>query len=261
MIKFFSKTRHNLMNQNKTSKYLKYAIGEIILVVVGILIALQINNWNENRKDGIEEQALLQQLHSEFSSNLSQLDQKIEIRKQMIAASLQLLSYVDNPQGVSSDSIYKYIGPTCLAPTFDPIVNDISSSGRIQLLKNPKLKELLSRWTSEIVQVTEEESAWVRSKESHYIPFLLEFGSIRSILNTFWIKNSIEIFHLDEGTKTELNLGDSKRDFDITKILKNPRFEDHVSECASFSKLTNSQSYSLRKRIVEILNLIEQDLK
>ncbi|GGG55882.1 DUF6090 family protein [Bizionia arctica] len=49
MIKFFRKLRYNLMEQNKTGKYLKYAIGEIILVVIGILIALQINNWNEKR--------------------------------------------------------------------------------------------------------------------------------------------------------------------------------------------------------------------
>jgi len=52
MIKFFRKIRYNLMEQNKTGKYIKYAIGEIVLVVVvvEILIALQINNWNEDRK-------------------------------------------------------------------------------------------------------------------------------------------------------------------------------------------------------------------
>ena len=50
MIKFFRHIRQNLIMENKTSKYLKYAIGEIILVVIGILIALQVNNWNENRK-------------------------------------------------------------------------------------------------------------------------------------------------------------------------------------------------------------------
>ncbi len=50
MIKFFRKTRQNLLMENKTGKYLKYAIGEIILVVIGILIALQINNWNEIQK-------------------------------------------------------------------------------------------------------------------------------------------------------------------------------------------------------------------
>ncbi|MCK8482273.1 DUF6090 family protein [Psychroserpens algicola] len=50
MIKFFRKIRQNLLSEGKTGKYLKYAIGEIILVVIGILIALGINNWNENRK-------------------------------------------------------------------------------------------------------------------------------------------------------------------------------------------------------------------
>jgi hypothetical protein len=51
MIKFFRHIRKNLLNEGKTTKYFKYAIGEIILVVIGILIALSINNWNENRRD------------------------------------------------------------------------------------------------------------------------------------------------------------------------------------------------------------------
>ncbi len=50
MIKFFRKIRQNLLSEGKTGKYFKYAIGEIVLVVIGILIALSINNWNENRK-------------------------------------------------------------------------------------------------------------------------------------------------------------------------------------------------------------------
>ncbi|MFT5215926.1 MAG: hypothetical protein ACI83H_001043, partial [Glaciecola sp.] len=56
-----------------------------------------------------------------------------------------------------TDSILKYLNITTLAPTFDPIVNDLSSSGRIQLLRSKHLKKLLSRYTSEIIQVTEEE--------------------------------------------------------------------------------------------------------
>jgi hypothetical protein len=49
MIKLFRNIRKNLLNEGKTTKYLKYAIGEIVLVVIGILIALSINNWNSNR--------------------------------------------------------------------------------------------------------------------------------------------------------------------------------------------------------------------
>jgi hypothetical protein len=50
MLQFFRKIRYDLINNNKTGKYLKYAIGEILLVPIGILLALQVNNWNENRK-------------------------------------------------------------------------------------------------------------------------------------------------------------------------------------------------------------------
>jgi len=59
MIKFFRKIRYDLMEKNKTGKYLKYAIGEIVLVVIGILIALQINNWNEERKTNSKERRML----------------------------------------------------------------------------------------------------------------------------------------------------------------------------------------------------------
>jgi hypothetical protein len=50
MIKFFRKIRQNLLSEGQTGKYLKYAIGEIILVVIGILIALQLNDWNDSQK-------------------------------------------------------------------------------------------------------------------------------------------------------------------------------------------------------------------
>ncbi len=61
------------MNQNKTGKYFKYAIGEIVLVVIGILIALQINNWNELRKNDANTVLMLKQLREENLSNLSEL--------------------------------------------------------------------------------------------------------------------------------------------------------------------------------------------
>jgi hypothetical protein len=66
MIKFFRRIRQNLLTENKFSKYLVYAIGEIVLVVIGILIALQINNWNENRKQQIK----LQQIYHEILADL-----------------------------------------------------------------------------------------------------------------------------------------------------------------------------------------------
>jgi hypothetical protein len=57
MIRFFRPTRQNLLNENKTVRYLKYAVGEILLVMIGIFLALQLNNWNEGRKQ--EQQRLI----------------------------------------------------------------------------------------------------------------------------------------------------------------------------------------------------------
>lgn len=70
MIKFFRKIRYDLMNKNKTGKYFKYAIGEIVLVVIGILIVLQINTWNKLNK---KEKKLLISLNQDFKKNMIRL--------------------------------------------------------------------------------------------------------------------------------------------------------------------------------------------
>ncbi len=70
MIKFFRKIRQNLISEGKTVKYLKYAIGEIMLVVIGILIALQVNNWNENRKLKVEEIKVLKELREDLIQSI-----------------------------------------------------------------------------------------------------------------------------------------------------------------------------------------------
>ena len=72
MIKFFRKIRQNLLMENKTGKYFKYAIGEIVLVVFGILIALSINNWNESRKENLQEIKILKQLRADLIDNFEE---------------------------------------------------------------------------------------------------------------------------------------------------------------------------------------------
>jgi len=260
MIKFFRKIRQNLLSEGKTAKYFKYAIGEIVLVVIGILIALQINNWNENRKERLQEQALLVQLQSEFNSNLKQLNEKITIRRNMYNSSLKLLHYIDNPVDIHNDSILKHLVQTTLSPTFNPISTDFIGTGRIQLLQNNRLKELLTRWSSEIVAVTEEEVQWLDYSKEQYTHFLIENASFRNVLNSFWENNTTNAFNLDKGKTTQVNLKKSKTEFDVSEVLHNPKLEDHIAFCASMAKVANSQSASLRQRIVEILELIEQDI-
>jgi hypothetical protein len=77
MIKFFRKIRQNLLTENKFSKYLLYAIGEIVLVVIGILIALSINNWNEERKLKSVEIKILQDLKNDIQENIGNLNKGI----------------------------------------------------------------------------------------------------------------------------------------------------------------------------------------
>jgi len=76
MIKFFRKIRQRLLTENKFSKYLIYAIGEIVLVVIGILIALQINNWNELRKTHIQDMEFLNNLKVELTVDISSLSDR-----------------------------------------------------------------------------------------------------------------------------------------------------------------------------------------
>ena len=76
MIKFFRKIRQNVLSEGKTGKYMKYAIGEIVLVVIGILIALQIKNWNENRKYRNQEKQYINRLLTENKKILALLIKK-----------------------------------------------------------------------------------------------------------------------------------------------------------------------------------------
>tara|TARA_R110001606_G_C15203220_1_gene631954 strand:+ start:103 stop:837 length:735 start_codon:yes stop_codon:yes gene_type:complete len=78
MIKFFRKIRQNLLSEGKTGKYFKYAIGEIVLVVIGILIALQINNWNEREKARTFELKMLTEVKEALISDLKHSDRMIK---------------------------------------------------------------------------------------------------------------------------------------------------------------------------------------
>ena len=129
MLRFFRRLRQNLLPENKFSKYLLYAVGEVLLVVIGILLALQVNTWNEERVEKAEEQAILRQLKTEFTLNLAQLDDKIKAKKALISSARTLFDYIDYPEGHPQDSVDFHLSRTIPFSTFDPIVNDLASSG------------------------------------------------------------------------------------------------------------------------------------
>jgi len=78
MINFFRKTRKKMADDNKPMKYMRYAIGEIVLVVIGILIAIQINNWNEAKKIEILEKKFLESLRSDLVADTIMLSKRIK---------------------------------------------------------------------------------------------------------------------------------------------------------------------------------------
>jgi hypothetical protein len=107
MIKFFRKIRQQLLTESKFSKYFLYAIGEIILVVFGILIALQINNWNEWKKDRVKEKEVLVSLAENFELNIEALESDIESLLKFNTSSRIVLNVLDNQQPFT-DSLAKH---------------------------------------------------------------------------------------------------------------------------------------------------------
>lgn len=96
MIKFFRNIRQKLLVEGKTWRYLKYAIGEIVLVVIGILIALSINNWNENQKQQHFANKLLLDIKTSLINNYVQLNFVIEYNEEGIASAEIILNHLNN---------------------------------------------------------------------------------------------------------------------------------------------------------------------
>lgn len=120
MIKFFRKIRHQLLSKNKGSNYLLYAIGEIVLVVIGILIALQVNNWNINRNNNKQEVILLNDLKHEYLRKSDELNKKIYLRNILINSSTRILQMIQEGKfNVPRDTLEKLISSILINPTFD----------------------------------------------------------------------------------------------------------------------------------------------
>ena len=260
MINFLKKQRNNLI-QSKFGKYSIYAIGEIFLVVIGILIALQVNNWNENRKNLIKEQVILKQLRAEFKSNLVQLDEKIVLRSQIINSSEKVLKMIDNPLNVNKDTLYDNLSVLTLDPTFDPISNDLIVSGNLQLINNLKLKNSLSNWTSDVMTLREMELEWQKMTLNVNFPFIIRLNIYRDLANNQYKNKSVPIYILDKNVRQKLEIGKSKRSVNVESVLNNPEIESIISRAITANHVTNLQSLALKKKINNILDLIEKEIK
>ncbi|OIQ26932.1 MAG: hypothetical protein BM564_13590 [Bacteroidetes bacterium MedPE-SWsnd-G2] len=114
MIKFFRKIRQDLLSKGKTGKYFKYAVGEIVLVVIGILIALQINNWNTQRVQEIDVENYLIRLKTEYEYNIERANYLIrDVEEHSIEVQLNLVDSVKNIflNGIDSGNYKSILNP------------------------------------------------------------------------------------------------------------------------------------------------------
>ena len=146
MIKFFRHIRKNLLMENKTSRYFKYAIGEIILVVIGILIALQINNWNEDRKLENSKQKLMLALKNELVTNKNTLETYLYNINLTNSKFNKILRYSVGDYTIPTDSLKYYLSEMLYDRTlsiFSSVQEEAISSGKFELLSD-SLKQRLS---------------------------------------------------------------------------------------------------------------------
>ena len=151
MIKFFRHIRKSLLMENKTSHYFKYAIGEIILVVIGILIALQINNWNESRKENAELRQYKHRLIKQFQKDSTALWSSNEGYKYMTPIFRTLDStFRENLNGnVNKDSVIQIPIFITLQSEFiseTHALNELNNTGKMSLFKNDSLKDKLTEY-------------------------------------------------------------------------------------------------------------------
>lgn len=261
MKSLFRRIRQSLLNQNLFQRYLLYAIGEILLVVIGILIALQIDNWNEWRQEREVEQTVLRQLKEDYQSNLEQLNQKVQIRNALIASALKILEAINHPEEANRDSLIANLTVLLIDPTFDPIENDMSSTGNLRLISNHALKRLLSTWTADIVAVREIEQDWSTIVYQQLQPTVTGLGISRDLANHFTNNLNVD-WQLDESMEMKkIAIGNSTHNTSVSEITSSKELEGLVSYAITYNSAANLESETLRKRIEEILSLIEAEIR
>ena len=161
MINFFRKIRQKMLTENKFSKYLIYAIGEILLVVIGILIALQINSKKEEINNRITEQSILNNLKEDFNKNQQEIDVLVFANYKYHRNLKKFIEILKtNPKDIKIKIADTLSMAAIAAPTYIPTTSTIDviiSTGNIDLVKNEELKTLISRFKREVADLSEDE--------------------------------------------------------------------------------------------------------
>ncbi|MFK5879162.1 MAG: DUF6090 family protein [Flavobacteriaceae bacterium] len=253
MIKYFRKIRQRLLTENKFSKYLLYAIGEILLVVIGILIALQINNQNDIRKARIKEIHYLKNIKTDLKINIFELDNYIKTRKESIESANTIIEHIEgepikdieefNALGVP---IYNWQKFHQNNNTFQELVG----SGNLALISNDSIKNMLLNIETLYKKLkSEEEHYRFDTEELIYRP-LYEMMDLNPMVNNFQYKLSNGTL----GRNTTLTADYYKKFLASTKIKNG-----FVMTILEFSTM-NAQMLEMKNMSLKLINLIDKEI-
>ena len=177
MIKFFRKIRQKLLMENKTSKYFKYAIGEIALVMIGILLALQVNNWNENRKKDTLKGEYKIALINDYTKDTIQLNDRLLRNNLRIQRINSLGDSLTNGHFNTLESYFRILNNELVGMRVTNVYNTNSfnlliSSGKIDLFDKDLRKELM-----ELNRLQTFEKTVQNGNKAYLFNFMLNVGS------------------------------------------------------------------------------------
>jgi len=157
MISFFRNIRKTLLNSGNIGKYLKYALGEIFLVMLGILLALQVNNWNETRKLKQKEAIYLQGLKEDFLISQKALDRVIRKTDRVAETVSYLVNIIRVNQSemgkVNLDSLIDSSAGYTIFMGSEGVINDILGSGQLSLINNQYLRKEIASWEANLKMI------------------------------------------------------------------------------------------------------------
>jgi len=251
MIKLFRKIRYDLIGENKTGKYFKYAIGEIVLVVIGILIALSLNNWKEERQLKKLEISTLNALIGEFESNKITLQDCLNLLKEnrMFADSVRMYLGPNKPT-LSIDKMnywFSKIGETTRCEISTDILEDVRSSGNLQIISRTDIRKNIGKWTSDLQELQREEDDWAREFSAQFYPYTHKWMSWDDV-DKMYYGDDPQYFK-------------SKFKFDPRKMLQEFEFSNVMSIHYLRMKRVQERIEKLLKQTEKALELIKTELK
>lgn len=197
MINFLRRIRYDLMDKNKTGKYVKYAIGEIVLVVIGILIALSINNWNQQRILEKQSQQVLLNLRQEINDSKTELEAAIESLQQNVDVRLEYLNNSD--QNIVDSLKIKKIRKMVFFYTESiklPIIESELGPNK-KIFQWPELTESMQDLSESIGYYNKGIEYLENDVQTNQLPYLVKQGVITDIMINNGILNSRDYTNAD----------------------------------------------------------------